>query len=233
LDDSYVVGDTIGVISYLSSSGAPVDGATVNGKLLQQGDPPIVFSLDPTAAGQYQGTVSAALPCGVYTVVVEATGDYLGIPFARSASTVIAISVPGNTALDPCSSDSDGDGLTDEAELLVHDTSPAHPDTDGDGCSDGAELGTNENLGGQRDPLNSWDFFEVTGDGGIDIGDALMILTAFGLGPSDSAYDARFDRYAPDDGAPWRTDASLGTEGIDLADVLLNLASFGHGCASP
>ena len=45
------------------------------------------------------------------------------------------------------SPDSDGDGLTDSDEILVHGTNPAKRDTDGDGTSDGDEIATG------RDPL--------------------------------------------------------------------------------
>ena len=36
--------------------------------------------------------------------------------------------------------DTDGDGLTDGAEIFVHHTNPGNPDTDGDGWSDAEEL---------------------------------------------------------------------------------------------
>lgn len=38
--------------------------------------------------------------------------------------------------------DSDGDGLSDHAELTIYRTDPTNPDTDGDGLSDGAEINT-------------------------------------------------------------------------------------------
>lgn len=44
--------------------------------------------------------------------------------------------------LDPLSADTDGDGLTDGAELNQYATSPFDPDTDGDGLSDGNEVNT-------------------------------------------------------------------------------------------
>ena len=53
----------------------------------------------------------------------------------------------------PASSDSDGDGLLDNEEVVTHGTNPTLSDTDGDGSSDSEEL----TLG--SDPLNAADFF--------------------------------------------------------------------------
>ncbi|MEE8369449.1 MAG: penicillin acylase family protein, partial [Dehalococcoidia bacterium] len=76
---------------------------------------------------------------------------------------------------------------------------PAH-NTDGDGCTDGQELGADELLGGQRDPTNPWDFYDVPGPGGappdgeIDLfNDILGVILHYSLdgGPP---YDVQFDR---------------------------------------
>jgi hypothetical protein len=126
------------------------------------------------------------------------------------------------------SSDTDGDGLTDCDELLTHLTDPVDSDTDGDGCSDGEELGPNQALGGMRDPLNFWDFFDVTGDGGIDFTDALDILGYFGDPALPSTPGDLRDRDVVGPGA-WNL--VEGNGGIDFTDVLNNLGSFGHGCS--
>jgi hypothetical protein len=92
-------------------------------------------------------------------------------------------------------------------------------------------LGTNPVFGGDRDPLDPWDFYDVTGDAAIDLADALLILDHFGHGPNDDPTDDLLDRYAPDPSKPYRTAEALGTDvGIDLEDALLNLQSFGHKC---
>src|SRR5207253_7425630 len=56
--------------------------------------------------------------------------------------------------------DSDGDGLTNAAEI-ANGTNRCTVDTDGDGCSDGEEAGTDQLRGGLRDGLSPWDFFDV------------------------------------------------------------------------
>ena len=45
-----------------------------------------------------------------------------------------------NAGTDPWNKDTDGDGLTDGAELKVYFTDPLNPDTDGDGITDGEEI---------------------------------------------------------------------------------------------
>ncbi len=103
-------------------------------------------------------------------------------------------------------------------------------DTDGDGCTDERELGSDHKRGGQRDPNNPWDFFDVDGDKDIDITDTLKILQKFGAseGGKDGRYDPKYDRTLPNPAQPWRTDEGDGS--IDVTDALINLSSFGDGC---
>jgi hypothetical protein len=108
---------------------------------------------------------------------------------------------------------------------------PISVDSDGDGCADARELGPLPILGGDRDPQQYWDFFDVTGDRAIDLADTLAILDKFGLLPGQNGYDADLDRQAENPLKPWRTSAATGGQaGIDLQDALLNLQSFGHNC---
>lgn len=109
-------------------------------------------------------------------------------------------------------------------------TCTADPDSDGDGCGDVEEVGSNRLFGGDRDPLDPWDFFDVSGDQSIDLTDALLIKQKFGLGPGDPGYDAQYDRWIPDMAKPWRTASA--SDGIDLTDILINLQSFGHDCSA-
>jgi hypothetical protein len=152
---------------------------------------------------------------------------------------------PTDTGTDPLDPDTDGDLLLDGQEVLVYSTDPCVDDTDADGCTDGREVGDSETLGGQRDPLNEWDFFDVplpvgepgtgTRDKQIDGNDALGVLAKFGAVPGDPVatapeYDAAYDRSAPTPD-PWDTEAPDGVQ--DGNDVIWNLQSFGHSCVSP
>ncbi len=108
----------------------------------------------------------------------------------------------------------------------------ADNDTDGDGCSDVEEAGLVHELGGDRDPNDAWDFYDVTDDTYIDLSDALAILGLFGIGVLDRGYIAAYDRYSPVHLKPWLTAAAIDGNGIDLTDALVNLDSFGDDCSA-
>ncbi|KKK48456.1 hypothetical protein LCGC14_3144910, partial [marine sediment metagenome] len=84
-----------------------------------------------------------------------------------------------NPSVDDGASDPDGDGLTNVEEFSLG-TDPCSSDTDLDGCTDREELGGDETLGGKRDPLNFWDFYDVTGPTGRD-GKVDLRTTSSGL----------------------------------------------------
>jgi hypothetical protein len=102
-------------------------------------------------------------------------------------------------------------------------------DGDGDGCAGAEEAGPNHKFGGQRDPNNFWDYFDVTGDRFIDLSDALDVLGFFGDPGTSPAANLR-DR---DIGGPdfWNTVETDG--GVDLTDALVSLLSFGDSCSGP
>jgi hypothetical protein len=129
--------------------------------------------------------------------------------------------------------DSDGDGLSD-ADEATWGTNPSNPDTDADGCRDGQEVGSNPSLGGDRNPLEFWDFYDVdngsktgTRDRTIDFRDTFFILDHFGHNGIDS-FDNLLDRATLDTLKPWR--ASEANNGVTLVDAMANLKSFGHHC---
>ena len=104
---------------------------------------------------------------------------------------------------------------------------PDPGDTDGDGCSDQQENGPDEFLGGGRDFLNPWDYFNPSKDGYNRMDDVLGVIEHFspgGLPP----YDVQYDR-SP--GSPiWLTQAPTGR--IDLDNIFAILWSWHHDCAT-
>ncbi|MCI0856768.1 MAG: S8 family serine peptidase, partial [Chloroflexi bacterium] len=100
-------------------------------------------------------------------------------------------------------------------------------DADGDGCSNGEEFGSDPRFGGQRNPLNPWDFHDVNGDGIITLfDDILAVINGFGTGGNDPLLDRS---PAPAAGQPWQQGPPDGT--IDIPNDILGIASqFGHRC---
>ena len=104
-------------------------------------------------------------------------------------------------------------------------------DADGDGCLTSEELGADPILGGLRNPLNPWDFYDVTGDGAVNLlDDVLAVVAAFG--PADGEhYDAALDRSPPPPGAfPWDLGPPDGMITI-VDDIIAVTAQFGHHCS--
>lgn len=110
----------------------------------------INIALTATPAGQ--GTVSgtgvynpgepvsvsaAALPGYVF---LSWDGDFTGRPATFTYTANAAVTATASFGQD--TSDTDGDGLSNYDEIVVHLTMPNNPDTDGDLIPDGAEVGT-------------------------------------------------------------------------------------------
>ena len=130
--------------------------------------------------------------------------------------------------------------LTPTATPTITPTKQPDPgDTDGDGCTDQRENGPDETLGGQRDYVNPWDFYDVAGsplppqngapDGVIDLpNDILGVIQHHPAGTL--GYDVQFDR------GPWTGpnswNATQGPDGvIDLPnDILGVILQFNHRC---
>ena len=148
----------------------------------------------------------------------------------------------------------DFDGLGDLCEELDFFTDPNDADTDDDGCLDGAELEPKSlaALGGGRDPLFFWDFFDTWATGsrtgnidGFDIGDVVLRFdTALGTPPTKeealaealapptdtTSYHAASDRDSPDPEANvWNLRPPNGI--IDGFDISFVVVQFGHNCA--
>jgi hypothetical protein len=151
---------------------------------------------------------------------------------ATATPTFSPSATPSATATSTATTTHTGTTTATPTQTSTPTTTP-EPDTDGDGCTDAREGGEFPVTGGDRDRLEFWDFYDVTGDRAIDLSDTLAVLLAFGTnpGPEPNDYDPLLDRYAPIADKPWRTAAAVPPHvGVDLVDAILNLQSFGHNC---
>jgi cell wall-associated NlpC family hydrolase len=157
------------------------------------------FSSPPTGAGRpSEAHVAISLGDG-RTIEARSTKDGVGIFQADSIKFNYAAAIPQfagagdgaalpdlplpTTPTVPISPgpavDTDGDGLTDGRELMLH-TDPTRADTDADGMSDGYELGLHTN------PLRA----DTDGDG---IGDSVELATGSDPTSADSNHDGLLD----------------------------------------
>ena len=187
------------------------------------------------AGGATQNT-SALIDNDVVCSDAYTTAENLGDAVTSCTSTPDA-NDDGVADVSDFSSDSDGDGVSD-AQEVIDGTNPLNPldysgynastsDYDHDGCSDAQELSSSTPNGGNKNPLNYWDNYDVNGDGGVDLSDTVDLLLNFGIGPDDPGAQLR-DRQLPDPSHP--SQLIEGDDGIDLTDAINNLAQFGISC---
>ncbi len=114
---------------------------------------------------------------------------------------------------------------------------PDPTDTDGDGCSDQRENGSDETLGGLRDYLNPWDFYDVETisgpgqDGVVDLlFDILGVINHYQPAAGGAPpYDAHYDRGPSAGPNAWNMTAPDGV--IDLLiDILGVINQYDHDC---
>ena len=121
-------------------------------------------------------------------------------------------------------------------------------DFDQDGCSDFEEFGPSATLGGQRNPLWFWDFYDVPAgtpparDERVNILDIGAINLRFGATgdptgdplsppPAAPAYHTAFDRSSPSGTDLWNLGAANGQ--INIIDIGAAVVQFGHTCSAP
>ena len=181
-------------------------------------------TLTPTPCPE--GKVPSGTGCGTPTPTLTPTPCPAGkVPAGVGCGTP----TPTPTPKDP-EADTDGDTIPNSSD----------PNDDNDACSDAQENGPDETLGGQRNPHNYWDFYDVAGsplppqngapDGVIDLpNDILGVIQHHPAG--NLGYDIQFDR------GPWSGPNSWndtqGPDGvIDLPnDILGVILQFNHRCA--
>jgi hypothetical protein len=141
-----------------------------------------------------------------------------------------------------------GDGTTTERRTPV----VVGLDTDGDGCTDGEELGSDPRLGGQRDPLNPYDFYDITDRtrmvgtknkvvSGLDLSLLLLYGGTRDDGPPNAAgsdYDDDKNPNGIDDGREMDFAGAAGPAsgpdgGISGFDLSAMLAQGGDSCVAP
>jgi hypothetical protein len=136
-------------------------------------------------------------------------------------------------------------------------------DTDGDGCADVEETGGTTTLGGNRDPLSPWDFFDVPAPTGPAVGadgkeiltpssvrsktvtlqDVGVILTYVGRSSANAAYTADNNGDGLADGQQMDRTPSLDMTkpwqsrapngAVTVQDVGIALAQVGTSCLNP
>jgi hypothetical protein len=137
-----------------------------------------------------------------YVLVVKVLGDMVGVVGTTSPGEVDVFPVEGLPPLEAPPGDSDGDG-----------------------CPDARELTDYAPRGGDRNPYDPWDYFDVTDDASIDVADVVRILAHFGEAPTPE--NAQYDREAD---PIKRHQTAFAGNGVDIDDAVLNLQSFGHAC---
>jgi hypothetical protein len=101
-------------------------------------------------------------------------------------------------------------------------------DTDGDGCPDEKEKGPDERLGGRRNYLNPWDYFDPTHDHMNRVDDILKIVHQFFKDGGNPAYNVDTDRTLVGPNA-WNLGKPNGQQRVD--DILAELHQFFHDCS--
>ena len=251
---SYPVNGSMVVTASLVDNGVRILGASASAEVTDPSETMTAVALndngtdgDATAGdGVYSGTYQLAA-CGDYRALASLTGATSEGTTTRVAMVVSVAAVAGDAIGDPCDADEDDDGLTDAEELdgiaspkpalgtLYAD--PFDDDSDKDGCIDGGELGSDEMLGGLRDPLDPWDYYDVYGsgqsltlDGVIDLPNDILGVIQHFAPQGQPPYDARFDRSPQIGPHHWNRGAPDGV--IDLPnDILGVILQFNpNGC---
>jgi hypothetical protein len=125
---------------------------------------------------------------------------------------------------------SGGKAVADSFNISCLSKQPFPGDTDGDGCPDVNENGSNPFLGGQRNFLNPWDYFDPNHDGRVRIDDIVAVVAHYFLDANDPGYSQDFDRsyVGPN---PWNLGPPDGQ--IRIEDVIFAVDQYFHDCPPP
>ncbi len=106
--------------------------------------------------------------------------------------------------------------------------SPYPDDTDGDTCPDAREAAANQMIGGKRNFLSQWDYFNPTGDGVNRIDDVLAVVDQYFVDTGNLNYTTSTDRtsFGPDE---WNSGPPDGLQRVD--DILNAVKQYFHDCS--
>jgi hypothetical protein len=181
---------------------------------------------------------SSAVLVGGLTVAPGGTASSIGDSDSDGLADVVETNTgifngPADTGTDPNDPDKDNDGLTDGSEIIIHGTSAFVVDTDGDGCKEAREVGMNQSLGGRRDPLNPWDYFnpeKIYTPYTQTVADILRVVNQYNKNMGNPLYTAETDRTGIPNAYPWSLGPPNGTQTVE--DILAAVKQFGHNCAA-
>ncbi len=184
----------------------------------------------------YIFTPSSAVPNGTHSFGARSTNHFGHVSDAATDILTIAAVTPTPCPTSGCVTPASTPTATPTPAVTPTPTKQPFPgDTDGDGCPDQRENGSDETLGGLRNYMNAWDFYDVGGIGGpapdgvVDLlFDVLGVINHYA--PTGAPpYDAIYDRGPSAGPHPWNMTAPDGA--IDLLnDILGVIRQFDHRC---
>lgn len=102
-------------------------------------------------------------------------------------------------------------------------------DSDNDGCNDAREVGPLANQGGRRNPSNTWDYMNATGDGLNRVDDILAVVQKYFIDQGNPAYTVATDRTDDEKSEePWDLGPPNGLQRVD--DILAAVKQYFHDC---
>ena len=100
--DHFIVGEPVAVNADVAIAGTPVADATVSATVTKPGGTSAAVPLAGGGTGTYSGSFADTSECGVYQVLVTASGTDGATPFSRQDLTLAVVSVPGEPGANPC-----------------------------------------------------------------------------------------------------------------------------------
>jgi subtilisin family serine protease len=166
----------------------------------------------------------------------ELSGTSMSSPHAAAVAALLKQAIPSNTP-DQIELALKGSGKwvkdarnnlwTPRIDARVALLTDIAADYDLDGCTNGGEFGPNPGAGGQRNPLDPYDFYDINHDGAVTIAaDIYAVAQSFGV---PARYIDHKDRGLTTGPHEWNRGAPNGS--IDVtSDVFSVSRQFGHVC---